>query len=266
MEKTNMKKFKMIKSVFIATVILVIMGTTLTTTSSAATVELVSPAELPTQLREGDKTNFTINIGDYETVKSITIDTSLISSDNKPIYDFGALNPSITDNRYNQTITIDTSLLQQKEFRISISGKAPIGETEYKVKDTNIVIRKFSDSSKNYYEVHADGMLADVKSFELVIKIKDDFVKTMDKITWKELDGTKKEVMNLFNSGLTAEAQNIANELIKITVPGSLSLFGIIKLESDMWINIMVVVVALIMFCIGFIIGRRNEEDQIQEE
>lgn len=256
-----------IKSVFIAAIILVIMGATLINISSAATVELVNPTQLPSQLREGDQTNLTINIGDYDSVNSITIDTSLISSDNKPIYDFGVLNPSITDNRYNQTITIDTSLLQQKEFRVSISGKAPVGETGEQVKDTNIVIRKFSDSNKNYYEVHADRTLADVKSFELVIKIKDDFVKTMNKVTWKELDGTKKEVTNLFNSGLTTEAQNVANELVKITVPGSLSLFGIMKIESDMLLDILVIITALVLFCIGFIIGRRrdNEDDKTEE-
>jgi hypothetical protein len=258
-----------IKSVFIAAIILVIMGTTLITISSAATVELVSPAQLPAQLREGDQTNLTINIGDYGSTKSVTIDTSLISSDNKPIYDFGQLNPSITENRYNQTITIDTSLLQQKEFQVSISGKAPVGETDTKIKDTDIIIRKFSSSNQKYYEVFADNSLATTKTFELVIKIQDDFVKTTEKITWKELEGTKKEVTKLFYSGLTSEAQSIANELTKITVPGSLSLFGIAKIESDTWLNIIVVATALIMFCLGFIVGRRGDnedEDQVKED
>lgn len=257
-----------IKSVFIAAIILVIMGTTLITISSAATVELVNPAQLPAKLREGDQTNLTISIGDYGDAKSITIGTSLISSDNKPIYDFGVLNPSITENRYNQTITIDTSLVQQKEFQVSISGKAPIGETENKIKDTAIIIRKFSSSNQKYYEVLADNALVNTKTFELVIKIEDDFVKTTEKITWKELEGTKKEVTKLFYSGLTSEAQSIANEMVKITVPGSLSLFEILKIESDMWLNIIVVVIALIMFFLGFIVGRRgdSEEDQTQED
>ena len=257
-----------IKSVFIVVILLIIMGITMITMSSAATVELVSPEKLPLQLREGEQTNLTIKIEDYGNAKSITIDTSLILSDNKPIYDFGELNPSITENRYNQTITIDTSLLPQKDFQVSISGKAPVGETENKIKDTDIVIRKFSTSNKNYYEVHADDALVTVNSFELVIKIEDDFVKTMEKVTWKELDGTKREVTKLFYSGLTTEAQNIANEMVKITVPGSLSLFGMVKIESDIWLDIIVVVAALITFCIGFIIGRRNdnEDDQTQEE
>lgn len=258
-----------IKSVFIAAIILVIMGATLITISSAATVELVNSAQLPVQLREGDQTNLTIRIGDYGGAKSITIDTSLISSDNKPIYDFGDLNPSITENRYNQTITIDTSLLQQKEFQVSISGKAPVGETENKIKDTTIIIRKFSSSNQKYYEVLADNALVNTKTFELVIKIEDDFIKTTDKITWKELEGTKKEVTKLFYSGLTSEAQSIANEMVKITVPGSLSLFGVVNIESDTFLNIIVVVVALAMFCLGFIFGRRgdNEDgDQTQED
>jgi len=257
-----MNKYE-IRSIFTAAIIFVIVGCTMTTISSAATVELVSPSKLPTQLQEGEQISLTIKIGDYDDTKSITIDTSLISSDNKPIYDFGALNPSITENRYNQTITIDTSSLQQKEFQVSISGKAPVGETENKIKDTDIVIRKFSDSNKNYYEVHADKTLANINSFELVIKIEDDFVKTTEKITWKELDGTKKEVTKLFNSGLTTEAQNIANEMVKITVPGSLSLFGLVKIESDIWLNIAIIVTALIMFCLGFIVGRHgNDEDK----
>lgn len=257
-----------IKSVFIVIIMLVIMGNAMITISSAATVELVNPAKLPTQLREGDQTSLTIKIEDYGDAKSITIDTSLTLSDNKPIYDFGMLNPSITENRYNQTITIDTSLLQQKEFQVSISGKAPVGETENKIKDTDIVIRKFSGSNKKYYEVHADKTLANIKSFELVIKIEDDFVKTVEKITWKELDGAKKDVTKLFYSGLTSEAQNIVNEMVKITVPGSLSLFGMVKIESDIWLNIVVIITALITFCLGFMIGRRgdNEDDQTQED
>jgi hypothetical protein len=257
-----------IKPVFVVVMMLIIMGNIMITISSAATVELVNPAKLPSQLREGDQINLTIKIEDYSDTKSITIDTSLISSDNKPVYDFGGLNPSITENRYNQTITIDTSLLPQKEFQMSISGKAPVGETENKIKDTDIVIRKFSGSNKKYYEVHADKTLANINSFELVIKIEDDFVKTLDKVTWKELDGIKKEVTKLFYSGLTSEAQNIANEMIKITVPGNLSLFGMIKIESDMWLNIVVVIVALITFFLGFIVGRKGEgesEDKYED-
>jgi hypothetical protein len=257
-----------IKSVFIAAIIFFIMGCTMITISSAATVELVNPSKLPTQLHEGEQTSLTVKIGDYGDTKSITIDTSLIMSDNKPIYDFGALNPSITENRYNQTITIDTSLIQQKEFQVSISGKAPFGESENKVEGTDIVIRKFSGSNRNYYEVHADKTLSNVNSFELVIKIEDDFIKTSEKVTWKELDGTKKEVTKLFYSGLTSEAQSIANEMAKITVPGDRSLFGMVKIESDLLLNIIVVVTALVMFCIGFIVGRRgnNEDDRTQED
>jgi hypothetical protein len=262
-----MKQVK-IESVFIVVMMFIIMISTMVTMSSAATVDLVNPAQLPTQLREGEQISLTIKIGDYGDVKNIIIDTSLILSDNKPIYDFGELNPSITENRYNQTITIDTSLLPQKEFQMSISGKAPVGETENKIKDTDIVIRKFSGSKKNYYEVHADKTLANVNSFELVIKIEDDFVKTLDKVTWKEFDGMKKEVTKLFYSGLTSEAQKIANEMIKITVPGSLSLFGTIEIESDILLNIAVIVTALVAFSLGFIVGRRRDDeddDQIQE-
>jgi hypothetical protein len=230
------------------------------TISSAATVGLVNPAKLPSQLREGEQISLTIKIEDYGDAKSITIDTSLISSDNKPIYDFGALNPSITENRYNQTITIDTSLLQQKEFQVSISGQAPVGETGNIVPGTDVVIRKFSGSNKKYYEVRADRTSVNVNSFELIINIEDDFVKTMDKVTWKELDGTKKEVTKLFHSGVTSEAQNIANEMVKISVPGSLSLFGLVKIESSFWLSIVVVIAALVAFCLGFIFGRKGDD------
>lgn len=251
-----------IKPVFIAVIILIIASSTMITISSAATVELVNPANLPSQLREGEQINLVIKIEDYGDTKSITIDTSLVSSDNKPLYDFGVLNPSITENRYNQTITIDTSLLQQKEFQVSISGKAPVGETGIRVQDTDIVIRKLGGANKKYYEVHADKASVNIKSFELVIKIEDDFVKTVDKITWKELDGTKKEVTKLFHNGLTSEAQNIANEMVKITVPGSLSLFGLVKIESSLWLNIAIVITALVMFSIGFICGRKGDEEE----
>lgn len=256
-----MNKYK-IKSVFIAIIVLILMSNTMIAISSAATVELVNPTKLPTQLREGEKTSLTIKIEEYGNAKSITIDTSLVPSDNKPIYDFGALNPSITENRYNQTITIDVSLLPQKEFQVSISGKAPVGETENKIEGTNVVIRKFSESKKNYYDVRADKVLSNTDSFELVINVEENFVKTLEKITWKDLDGTKKEVNKLFYSGLTSEAQNIANEMVKIAVPGSLSLFGMVKIESNILLNIVVVVAALIAFFLGFIIGRKGEEEE----
>lgn len=251
-----------IKPVFIAMIILIIASSTMITVSSAATVELVNPAKLPSQLREGEQISLTIKIEDYSDTKSVTIDTGLVSSDNKPIYDFGVLNPSIAENRYNQTITIDTSLLQQKEFQVSISGKAPVGETEISVQGTDMVIRKLGGANKKYYEVRTDKASVNTNSFELVIKIEEDFVKTTDKITWKELDGTKKEVTKLFYNGLTSEAQDIANEMVKITVPGSLSLFGLVKIESSFWLSLVVVIAALVAFSLGFIFGRKGDEEE----
>lgn len=251
-----------IKSVFVVAIMFTITVNMLTTMSSAATVELVSPTKLPSQLREGEQIGLTIKIEDYGNAKSITIGTSLMPSDNKPIYDFGALNPSIAENRYNQTITIDTSLLPQKEFQVSIYGKAPSGETVDRIKDTDIVIRKFSESNKKYYDVFADKVSVDVNSFELAIKVEEDFTNTVEKIKWQELDGTKKEVTKLFYSGLTSEAQNIANEMAKINIPNSLSLFGLVKIESSIWLDIILAVTALVAFFLGFIAGRKREDDE----
>lgn len=229
--------------------------------SSAAIVELINSEKLPSQLHEGEQVSLTIKIEDYGDAKSITIDTSLVLSGNTPIYDFGTLNPSVPGNRYNSTIILDTSLLPAKEFQVSISGRAPAGEVRTKVSDTDIVISKFSGTTKNFYEVHADKKLADIKSFELIIGTKDNFDKTIEKVIWKELDGLKKEDERLFDSGLTAEAQDIANEMANIKIPNSLSLFGIVNVESDLLLDTIVVLVFIVAFIIGYIVARRSDDN-----
>lgn len=233
--------------------------------SSAATVEVTS-GKLPAQLHEGDQVNFAIKITDFgEDTKSITIETSLISVNNKPIYDFGDLNPSITDNRYNQKITLNMSSLPQNNLQVSISGKSPEGETRIKLDKSDLIISKFSDTKLKFYEVRTDQKLAGIESFELIITKKEVFDNTLNKITWKGLDGVKREVKKLFDSGLTTEAQNIANEMGNIKIPNSLLLFGIIKVENDLWLNIIVVAMILLVFVIGYLAGSgggREEEEE----
>lgn len=250
-----MKKIKLAIISFLILVILV-MG------PSTASVEVTS-GKLPVQLHEGDQVDFAIKITDYdEATQSITIETSLISSNNKPIYDFGNLNPSITDNRYNQKITLNKSALPPNNFQVSISGKVPEGETRIKLEKSNIIISKFSDTKLKFYEVRTDQKLAGIESFELIISKKEEFDNTINKITWKELDGVKREVKNLFDSGLTTEAQNIANEMVNIKIPNSLLLFGIIKVENDLWLDIYVVAIILIIFVIGYLAGSRGGEEE----
>lgn len=251
-----------INTLFIVVIALIITTITL---SSATTTELISPKEVQTQLKEGDEVTLTIKIEDYNKASNIVITTSLVALNNKPIYDFGTLNPSITENRYSQTITLNTSTLPQKEFQVIIAGKAPIGEVETKVENTDLIIRKITSSNKKYYEVMSDGILSDIKSFELIIKTEDTFIKTNEKITWKELDGTKKEVNKLFYSGLTTEAQNIANEMTKIKKPNDLVLFTFIQIESDLLLNTIMTIVMVIMLILGFVAGRYNSDNNENE-
>lgn len=227
-------------------------------TSSATTVELVKPEKLPPQLNEGEQMDYTIKISGYDNVKSITIETSLISSDNKPIYDFGDLNPKISDNRYEYTITIDASDIP-KTIQVTISGKVPVGEIVNNYGD--ITVTKFRDPKLKYYDIHADEKMVVVESFELVIEKKKTFGNAMEKITRPELSGVKSEIGKLFNRGLTNEAQSIAIEVGNIQWPNSLSLFGIIKVSSNLWISIIAVAMVIIGLVVGYLLGSRSASD-----
>jgi len=220
--------------------------------ASATTVELINPGKLPTQLNEEEQVNYTIKISDYDDAKSITIETSLISSNNKPIYDFGELNPTISENRYNPTIVIDTSRIP-KTLQITISGKVPGGE----IVDNygGIIVTKFRDPKLKYYDIHVDKKLAVVEPFELIIEKKKTFDSTMEQITRTELSGIKREIGKLFDKGLISDAHGIATETSNIKWPDSLSLFGVINIDSDLWLNIIAIVILGIGLFAGFLIG-----------
>jgi len=207
---------------------------------------------LPIQVNEGEPVSFIIQIEDYSDARIITIDTSLIGIDNNPIYDFGDLNPSITESRYNSTIILDVSSLPLKEFKVSISGRAPMGETRIPIPNTNIIVSKLDKATKKYYEVIVDKKTINIKPFELIIKSNEEFTKTIDKLQWKEFDGIKKESMKMFNNGLTSEAQNIVNELVKINIPNNLLLFWIFRIDNNLLLNIIVVGFTIFGFIIGF--------------
>lgn len=257
----NHKKNSNIRLAIIILVLVILMSNIV----SAATVE-VTTGKLPVQLHEGDQVDLTIKIKDYEDVKNLVIETSLVSTNNKPIYDFGDYNPSIADNRFNQKITLDISALPPNTFHVSISGKVPEGETRIKSDKTDIVISKFSETKLKFYEVLTDQKLAGIESFELVIAKKEKFENTIGKITWGELDGAKREIRKLFDSGLTTEAQNIADELNKIKIPNSLSLFGLVKIENDIMLNSVAAVIFLIALVIGYIRGARNPNSENENE
>jgi len=258
MQRSN-KMHNKIGYVVAAMIVLIVISNT----STAATVELVNPGKLLPKLHENEQANFTIKIENYADAKTVTIDTSLVMDGINPVYDFGDLNPALSEYRYKQTITLDTALLPSKEFKVTISGKAPLVETE-RIKDTDIVITRFGEEKKNYYDVRVDNKFVTSDSFELIIKTKEEFTETINKITWKELDGLKQELNKIFDSGLTIEAQNMANGMVNIRAPDNLLLFGMIKIENNLWLNIAVLVFALIGGIIGFRFGRdeeRNSDD-----
>lgn len=220
--------------------------------SSAATVDLVSPSSLPTQLKEGEHTEYTIKISGYEDAKTITIETSLVSANNKPIYDFGDLNSAI-DGMYNSKITLDTSKLPNK-IQVSISGNAPQGESANKYND-DVVITKLINTPLKYYEVTEDKKLVKMEPFELLINKKEIFDGTMEKVVRPELNGIKKNVQKLFGKGLVTDAQDMASELKNIQWPDNLSLLGLVKIDSSLWLNIVVILTLVIGLIVGFLIG-----------
>ena len=230
--------------------------------ASATSVELVSPTKLPTQLHENDDVNFTIKISDYSGVKNIVLQTNLVLSGNKPLFDFGDSNQFISGNRYQQPLTLDLSTIKQEILTVNVYGKAPSGETTSTIAGSNVVISKFEDTKLKFYEVDADGKLSKIESFDLIIKKKEDFEKIMTDIRISAFDGMKNQVRMLFGEGLTTEAQNLANEMDKIKMPNSLTLFGFIKVQSDLMLNIIGVGLIIIFFIIGYALGSRGENEE----
>lgn len=227
--------------------------------ASATTVELINPEKLPTQLKEGEQVDYTIKIDDYDDSKDITIETSLISSNNKPIYDFGELNPTISENRYNSTMTIGTHNIP-KTLQITVSGKVPGGEITNNYGD--IIVTKFRDPKLKYYDIHVDKKMVVIESFELIILKKKTFDDTMEQVTRAELSGIKRYANKLFDKGLISDAQDIVSEMISIKWPNSLSLFGIIKIDSNFWLDIIVLIILAIGLLIGFLVGANIDNNR----
>lgn len=231
----------------------------LTNIAYAATVEVVKPARLADKLHEGDQTNLTIKIKDYEDAKQISIETNLIPVGDVPLWDFGESNPVIDVNRYQQKIILDTTKLPEI-LTVSISGKVPVGEN--KVKCNDIVLTKLQETKLKFYEVRADDKLVKIESFELVIKIKEDFENTLQQVKWKEFDVMAREVRKVFDNGLTTEAQNIATEMKNMKRPDSLTLFGVLKVDNDLLLNGIVAGSIVVMFIIGYVSGSRKEDEE----
>ena len=230
--------------------------------SSAATIDVTS-GKLPAQLREGDQTNFTIQIKDYSDAKQLTLVTSLIQNGDKPLWDFGNLNPNIDTNRYQQTISLNLSSLPAT-ISISVSGKAPSGETVTKY-DGGIFVSKFSDTKLKLYEADIDGKLASIESFEFIINKKENFENTMGQITDSKYDNIKRDIRNLFDLGLATDAQSIADDLNKIKdmQSGNILLFGLIKIGDGLWLNITAILLIIIGGIIGFLLNsKRGEEEE----
>ncbi len=229
----------------------------ITINSSATAVEVVTPDKLPTQLQEGEHVDFTIKIKDYEDVGQLTIETNLAPAD-KPLWNFGDSEQIIDANRYQQKIILNLSSLPAI-LTISVSGKVPEGIDRVKCGD--IVLNKIHDTTLKFYEVRADNKLIKIESFGLIIKIKDDFYKTLQQIRRKEFDGMKTGTIKVFDAGLTTDAQNIATEMNNVKWPDNIMLFGIIKIENDMMINGIIIACILVTFIIGYVVGSKGTDD-----
>lgn len=227
--------------------------------SSAAIVD-VTTGKLPTQLQEGKQIDFTIKIKNYEDAKQLILETNLVPSvSDKPLWNFGESESIIDVNRYQQKIILNLSSLPAV-LNVAMSGKVPDGIDRIKCND--IVLNRMHETKLKFYEVHADEKLAGIESFELVINTKEEFENTLQQIRRTEFDGMKQQVRKLFYMGITAEAQSIVTEMSKVTWPDSITLFWIFAVESDILLNVIVILVAIIMFAIGYVLGSRDPGSQ----
>jgi hypothetical protein len=241
----------------IAGLVLLILVTNI---SSAAIVEETTGA-LPTQLQEGKQADFTIKIKNYEDTKQLVLETSLIPlTADKPLWNFGDAESVINASRYQQKITLDISSLPAV-LTVSVSGKAPEGIIIVKC-DDDTVLNKMQDTKLKFFEVRADEKLIKIEPFELIINIRETFENTIKQIKRSEFDAMKTDVSKVFYSGLTTEAQRIALEMSKINWPGSLKLFGVVTIESNMYLNIIVAILMILCLVIGYVLGSKGKEDE----
>lgn len=226
--------------------------------SSAATVE-VTTGKLPAQLQEGQQVDLTIKIKDYQDAGKLTLETDINPSTDRPLWNFGDSEPIINANRYQQKIVLDNLSSLPAILSVSISGKVPEGVDKVKCGDT--VLNKMHETTLKFYEVRSDEKLAKIESFELLIKVKDDFEKTLQQIRRKEFDGMKTEARKIFNIGLTTEAQNIANEMNNLKWPDNMMLLGVIKITDEMAINVIFIISIMMVFIIGYSLGSRGSDE-----
>ncbi len=233
--------------------------------SSAATVEVTS-GTLPSSLREGDQINLTVEIKELQNNNLLTLETSLIPAGDNPLYDFGELNAFINENRYQQKITLNLSSLNRQFIYVTISGKAPDAGNNIKCDNSDLIITKFDNTKLKFYEIHADDKLIGIESFDLIILKKENFEKTLQQISWSQLDELKKETRNLFDLGLVNDAQILANDMKNIQLPNNLLLFGFIEIKNNTWLNIIFLISILICFIIGYLLGSRKQYSDDNED
>lgn len=239
--------------------IIIILAIFMIGSVSATTVEGVAPEKLAAQLQEGENVDFTIKIKDYEDAGQLTIETNLVPSADKQLWNFGDSEPLIDANRYQQKVTLNLSSLPAI-LTVSVSGKVPEGIDRVKCGD--IVLNKIHGTTLKFYEVRTDNKLVKIESFGLIIKIKDDFDKTLQQIRRKEFDVMKAETIKMFDAGLTTGAQNIATEMNNMKWPDNMKLFGIIKIENDMIINGIFILSIFVTFIIGYLIGSKGSDEE----
>ena len=119
-----------------------------------------------------------------------------------------------------------------------------------------------TDTKLKFYEARVDGKLVNIQSFDLIIKKRDDFEKTLQSTRRKEFDDMKTDIRKIFNIGLTTEAQNIATDMSNIKWPDSLLLFGLIKVDNDLILNAITIGLILVVFIVGYLLGARGSDNE----
>ncbi len=240
-------------NVFVVLILVLLM----TDISSATTVEVITE-KLPTRLEEGKQVDFTVQIKNYEGVEQLVLETNLVpSSSDKPLWNFGESESVIDANRYQQKIVLNLSSLPAI-LSVSVSGKVPSGIE--KIKCGDIILDSMRKTKLKFYEIRADDKLISIESFDFVVAAKENFENTLQQIRRKEFDGLKTEVTNVFNAGMTTEAQKMVDEMNNIKWPSSLKLFGFVPIESDMSVNILALLLMLGFFAFGYIVASRDDQ------
>jgi hypothetical protein len=163
-------------------------------------------------------------------------------------------------DKYKKEIIFDVPK-DLNNFKVKISGITSPGIETSKV--GNVEIATFIDDNLNYYKVRLlDNNKKDIgqkdsksKIFKLIINEKVQFEENLKNIKWEELEGAKNVAKDMFDRGLIVDSKRLVSTLEGIKPEGK----GILPYK-EMWKNIVIVIIIIIAYFIGYIKGQKTQE------